>query len=91
MSEPITRYINGINYQALNDIQSYVAGLLGRPLAETESDAVMGIMKKHAYYTMLDAMPIQVGIDYVSFLVNLVINHYRFTSTHLTACLLKTS
>jgi hypothetical protein len=56
--------------------------IIGRPLTQEEIDRYTPIRDKHAYSIPVDYMPIQTGIEYVRFLVQLVIQHYRFTSTH---------
>ncbi len=79
---PIERYLYGMDRNLLVETSAYVEGLLGRAMTQEEIDAYAPIRDKYAYRIMLDSMPIQTGIDYVRFLVQLVIQHYRFTSTH---------
>jgi hypothetical protein len=80
--DPIERYLLGFDRGLLGEMSTYVEGLLGRPLTQQESDGFAPIREKYCYRLMLDSMPIQAGIEYVRFLVQLVIQHYRFTSPH---------
>jgi hypothetical protein len=45
MSEPIERYLFGISIAGLQDITTYVAELLGRPLTEQEIDKFFEIRR----------------------------------------------
>lgn len=56
--------------------------ILGRPLSPEEISKFSPIREKYGYSIPVDYMTIQTGIEYVRFLVRLVIQHYRFTSTH---------
>lgn len=79
---PIERYLFGYDRALLSDISNFIAEILGRPLTQEEIDRFTPIRDKHQYSIPVDYMPIQTGIEYVRFLVQLVIQHYRFTSTH---------
>ena len=79
---PIERYIMGYDRGLLNETSTFIEGLLGRPLAAEEIERFAPIREKYSYHIMLDSMPIQVGMDYVRFLVQLAIQHYRFASPH---------
>jgi hypothetical protein len=79
---PIERYLYGYDRGLLAETSAYIEGLLGRPLTPEEIQQYGPIREKYAYNIMVDSMPIQTGIEYVRFLVQLVIQHYRFTSTH---------
>lgn len=59
-----------------------VQKFLARDLEQAEMDEIRAIVRKHQCATKIDGMPIRAGMDYVRFLVNLAINHYRFASTH---------
>ncbi len=80
--DPIERYLLGFDRGLLAELSTYVEGLLGRPLTQDEINGFAPIREKYGYRIMLDSMPIQAGIEYVRFLVQLVIQHYRFTSPH---------
>jgi hypothetical protein len=79
---PIERYLFGFDRGLLSEISSYVEGVLGRSLTQDEINNFAPIREKYAYRIMLDSMPIQTGVEYVRFLVQLVIQHYHFTSPH---------
>lgn len=81
-SEPIQRYIKGIDPNLAIELMEFARRLLGQDLAQAEIDEVSALMAKYQAPTKIDGMPIRVGMDYVRFLVNLVINHYRFSATH---------
>jgi len=82
MSEPIERYLFGISIAGLQDITTYVAELLGRPLTEQEIDKFFEIRRGQGYAVKTDSMPVKTGVDYVKFLVDYVITHYKFTQSH---------
>ncbi|MGA2350009.1 MAG: hypothetical protein ABSF70_06205 [Terracidiphilus sp.] len=82
MSEPIERYLYGISIAGLTEIADYVAQLLARPLTQGETDKLLEIRRNQGYTVMTDSMPIKTGVDYVRFLVDYVITHYRFTQSH---------
>lgn len=79
---PVERYLLGFDRNLMTEISSYVEGLLGRPLTQEEINNVTPLYDKYSYRVMLDSMPIQTGIEYVRFLVDFVIQHYRFASPH---------
>jgi len=79
---PIERYLFGYDRGLLLDTSKFMEEIIGRPLTQEEIDRYTPIRDKHAYSIPVDYMPIQTGIEYVRFLVQLVIQHYRFTSTH---------
>ena len=80
--DPIERYLLGFDRGLLFELSAYVEGLLGRPFTEDEINGFAPIREKYGYRIMLDSMPIKAGVEYVRFLVQLVIQHYRFTSPH---------
>jgi len=80
--QPIERYLNGADVAFLGELGGVLEGMLNRALTQEEVDSILTIREKYRYKIMLDAMPIQAGIDYVRFLVNLVIGHFRFAATH---------
>ena len=77
-SKPIQRYLNGIDYDLLFEIQHYVETLLGRKLSEEEQQDVGRLVKTYQYRYVYSSMPIESGVQCVRFLVDLVINHFRF-------------
>jgi hypothetical protein len=80
--DPIERYLMGFDRNLMAELSQYVEGIVGRPLTQAEIDGFTPIREKYGYRLSLDAMPIQAGIEYVKFLVQLVIQHHRFTSSH---------
>ena len=80
--DPIERYLLGFDRGLMVELSTFIEGLLGRALTQEEINAFAPIREKYGYRIMLDSMPIQAGIEYVRFLVQLVIQHYRFTSPH---------
>jgi hypothetical protein len=80
--DPIQRYIKGVDPAIAGELAEFVKGLLGRELSQAEIDGLNALLAKHECQTKIDGMPIRAGIDYVRFLVNLTINHYRFAATH---------
>jgi hypothetical protein len=64
------------------EIAEFTKKVAGRDLAQAEVDELFGLMRKYEYPAKVDGMPIRAGMDYVRFLVNLAINHYRFAATH---------
>jgi hypothetical protein len=79
---PIERYLFGFDRGLLGETSVFVEQALGRPFTPEELATYESIREKYMYRIMLDSMPIKTGIEYVRFLVQLVIQHYRFTSTH---------
>ncbi|MBZ5695958.1 MAG: hypothetical protein LAN36_11445 [Acidobacteriia bacterium] len=79
---PIERYLLGYDRNLLSEIFDFVVELLGRQLTPEEIARFAPIRDKYGYRIMLDSMPIQAGIDYVRFLVQLAIQHHHFASPH---------
>jgi len=82
MYEPIVRYINGYDQLIIDELKTYIEGpgLLGRPLAPNEQAAIGDILQKYQYVMSFSSMPIEQGVEYVRFLVDLAIKHYHFSS-----------
>jgi hypothetical protein len=55
-----------------------VVEILGRALTQDEQKKISEITGKYQYRYVYDSMPIKSGEDCVRFLVDLVINHFRF-------------
>lgn len=77
---PIMRYIHGYDHLLLKELTNHVSTLLGRPLTKTETQRFQSIVEKYEYPIVFDSMPVEVGIGYVRFLVDLVIGHFRYTT-----------
>src|ERR1700677_1166274 len=82
MSGPIDRYLTGFDRDFLSDTSDFFVSVLGRPFTDEELARYAPIRDKYMYRIFLDAMPIKAGIEYVRFLVQLVIQHYRYMSEH---------
>lgn len=81
-SDPIQRYIKGIDPNLLVQIHELIKKFLGRDMNQAEIDELTALCNQYQCATKIDGMPISAGLDYVRFLVNLVINHYRYAATH---------
>jgi hypothetical protein len=79
---PINRYLKGIDWSLMSEVEGYFKGLLGRDLSQDEVKEALKIISKHEYEIKTDGMPIQSGIDCARFLVEFVLGHYRFAETH---------
>ncbi len=76
---PLLRYIVGIDGRLLEEIVAYFQTLLGRPLSQGEEQDLTARIAQYHYRVPFEAMPIQDGIEYTRFLIDLVINTYRFS------------
>lgn len=79
MFGPIRRYIKGFDPDMVVELFDYFEKLQGRKFSPQERDGLVGIAKKYEYPIMFDAMPIEEGVRYVRFLVELVVSHHRFS------------
>lgn len=80
MYDPIRRYIKGIDRGLERELLDWFRDRLGRDLSADELAAVDKIIGRHEYEVHFDAMPLPEGIAHTRFLIDLVINHYRFAS-----------
>jgi hypothetical protein len=80
MYEPIVRYINGYDPAILSELKTHAEGLLGRPFTAGEVEEIGTIVGKYQYMVSFASMPIEQGIEYVRFLVDLAIKHFHFSS-----------
>ena len=78
MADPILRYMNGIDMNTVSDICNHFAAQRGTPMTEDDWNDILGIISKHAYNVPFWAMPIEEGVQYATFLVQLCVNHQRF-------------
>lgn len=80
--EPIQRYIKGYSQALLDGVVGFFVnrGATPSPLTPVEQKTLADIVAKHEYQIPYVAMPIRDGIEHVRFLVNMVINHYRFAT-----------
>lgn len=79
MYQPILRYLKGFDPVLIDALISYINPKLAKPLSATELDEVGRLLQRFEYQTMYKAMPMEEGVRFVRFLVELVINHHRFT------------
>lgn len=77
--EPIRRYTKGYDASLLRELIAYFENLRGNPLTPQERASIDNICGGHEYKIPFGAMPIEEGIAYVKFLVELVINHFRYS------------
>lgn len=80
MYEPVVRYINGYDLKLLNELKAYASGLLTRDLTEDENNQIASIVGKYQYKVSFASMPIDQGVEYVRFLIDLAIRHFHFSS-----------
>lgn len=76
--QPIQRYLKGFDATLLNDLAEYFVQLLGRSLEADEVEHVSNLISGHEYQIPFTAMPMEEGVQYTRFLVELCINHHRF-------------
>lgn len=77
VSKPIQRYINGIDDQLLLELETAFTKILGRSLAANEIQDFKAIISRHQYHFVYGSMPISAGVQFVRFLVTMVIEHYK--------------
>lgn len=79
LNDPIFRYHKGYDRNLLNEVIGCLSQARGKPLSDTENKTIEGILLKHEYQIPFSGMPIDEGVAYVKFLVEMVINHHRFS------------
>jgi hypothetical protein len=79
LNAPIFRYHKGYDRDVLNAINDYYAGLRRNRLTSAENAALEGVIGKYEYPIPFMGMPIDEGLAYVKFLVEMVINHHQFS------------
>jgi hypothetical protein len=79
MHEPISRYMDGYAPGLLTALADYV-GTIRAPFTAPELQAFRDEAAKFNYPIVFAGMPIEQGVDYVRFLVELVIGHYKYVS-----------
>jgi len=78
LCEPIVRYHHGYDNRILGGILDYFTQIRGKPLTKKENDGIQNVIRQYEYRIPFGAIPLGEAIAYVKFLVELVINHYRF-------------
>jgi hypothetical protein len=75
---PVARYIKGYDPELANAVMARFTAILGRSLTPDEGKSLQDVLAASEYQIVFDAMPLQRGIEYVRFLVQLVISHHKF-------------
>jgi hypothetical protein len=76
---PIVRYFKGYDPILINELENYFKTIRGSDFSAQEQIQIQSIIQKHEYPVPFIAMPIKEGVALVKFLVEMVINHHRFT------------
>jgi hypothetical protein len=80
MFEPIRRYTLGYDPALVDELMGYFTNLRGgQQFAPGEVDQVRQILGHYSYTIPFDAMPMQEGVEYTRWLVEMAINHHRYT------------
>jgi len=77
---PIQRYIKGVDTKLMDQLLGYCEKLRGSPYSEKEQEEIVKILKSYEYNIPFAAMPMEEGVTHTRFLVEFVINHYRYVS-----------
>jgi len=77
---PIIRYIKGFDPGLLDAVVTKCEEIHGAPFSADQKKAVTDTAGKSEYQIIFNAMPVERGIEYVKFLVQLVISHHRFAT-----------
>jgi hypothetical protein len=80
LNTPIVRYVKGFDPALLNKIVEYFVKIRGMPFSEQEQKDLLSIIGSFEYAIPFASMPLQEGVAYVRFFVEMVINHHRFAS-----------
>jgi hypothetical protein len=80
MNEPITRYIKGLDPNLLTGLVTWLSSKLNRTLTDDETTELAGLLAQYEFQVPIWAMPMDEGVAYTRFLVELVINHHRFVT-----------
>jgi hypothetical protein len=77
--EPIRRYLSGYDDNLVSELRSNFRDRVGYELPEEDWKSMFGdVLANHRKYNPYAHMPLREGIEYTRWLVELVINHYRF-------------
>jgi len=78
--DPIRRYIKGYDPLLIDELLTYMVKLRrGRKFKNDQQDEISKILNKHEYPISFEAMPMEEGIKHTKFLVEMVINHYKYS------------
>lgn len=78
LNDPIFRYHKGYDRNLVAELKNYFVQLRGAPLTDAEDGAITNILNRHEYPIPFGGMPMDEGVEYVKFVVEMVINHHRF-------------
>jgi hypothetical protein len=79
MFEPIRRYVKGFDPALIDALGNYMQQLRGSGFTPAETQEIQQILLQHEYQIPFTAMPMQEGVEFTRWLVQLVVNHHRFT------------
>ncbi len=82
LAAPIQRYANALDFTLSAKFKVIFEEILGRALTDEEKAKFTAAIEECRYRFNFDGMPIQSGIEYARFLVNIVLGHYRLVETH---------
>ncbi len=77
---PIFRYVKGRDPVLVDAIVNKCEEIHGTPFTDEQKQSINEIADKSEYQIVFNAMPVERGIEYVRFLVQLVISHHRFAT-----------
>jgi len=75
--EPIFRYWWGYDPRVVEDVANYI-GTIRAPLTDPEKVGFVNAFGQRQYLFPVGMMPMPVAVEFVKFLVGLVISHHRF-------------
>lgn len=78
LNTPIIRYVKGCDPALLTGVVDYYEKLRGQKLTPQEEKDLLKVVIPFEYAIPFASMPLQEGIAYVRFFVEMVINHHRF-------------
>lgn len=77
---PILRYIKGRDPALVDAVIQKCEEFHGAGFSDDQKKAINEVADKSEYPIVFNAMPVERGIEYVKFLVQLVISHHRFST-----------
>jgi hypothetical protein len=78
LNTPIIRYVKGCDPTLFQKIVEFYDKIRGQKLTQQEEKNLADIIKGFEYAIPFSSMPLQEGVAYVRFFVEMVINHHRF-------------
>lgn len=76
--DPIRRLIKGFDINLINNLVGYFVKNHKIKFDKKLNDDINKLLQPFEYKIPYDAMPLQEGIDHVKFLLDIVINHFKF-------------